>query len=366
MKKNLFIAFVAMLMVCVMLVCCVSCGKSNNDTNNNVQQSTTNTENENNPGSENSDQQGNVNDANNDNSTSDNSDSNVDNSGNDNNGTDNEGGNNSSDNGGNDTVDDGFVADPNASTVVGYGIYVYDANSASPYSAGQVIKGTLTTLEDGRQIYTFGNFEAMYLIGPVQKGRYNTWDLDVVYSDNLVYWSENLNERNNGTFYANMTAYYVNTSGNNNLVYCTGDVYLQDNEYYLIVNSGCNTFRIGETESTQEIIVNVNNIEVSVFTYISLDTTMFDGIHDEFTFEFCNSVGSVMYSETYSANNLPDLLNWTSDIDHVIVYKKTNGVVKFENTITRAVVLNVNEGFLVDTVINNVGYCHKIAWIIEN
>lgn len=364
MKRNLFIAFVAMLMVCVMLVCCVSCGKSNNDTNNNVHQSTTNTENENNPGSENSNQQGNVNDANNDNST-DNSGSNVDNSGNDNNGTDNEGGNNSSDNGGNGTVDDGFVADPNASTVVGFGIYVYDANSASPYSAGQVIKGTLTTLEDGRQIYTFGNFESMYLVGPIQEGRYQTWDLDVVYSDNLVYWSECLNERNDGTFYANMTAYYVNTSGKD-LVYCTGDVYLQNDEYYLIVNGGSKTFRMSEAESVQNITVHVNDVDVSVFTYISLDTEMFDGIHDEFTFEFCNSVGSVMYAETYSATNLPDFLNWTSDIDHVIVYGKANGSVKFEHTIARSDVLNVNDGLNVDTVINNVGYCHKIAWIIEN
>ena len=365
MKRNLFIALVAMLMVCVMLVCCVSCGKSNNDTNNNVQQSTTNTENENNPGSENSDQQGNVNDANNDNSTSDNSGSNVDNSGNDNNGTDNEGGNNSSDNGGNGTVDDGFVADPNASTVVGFGIYVYDANSASPYSAGQVIKGTLTTLEDGRQIYTFGNFESMYLVGPIQEGRYKTWDLDVVYSDNLVYWDELLDERNDGTFFAVMNAYYVNTSGKD-LVYCTGDVYLQNDEYYLIVNDGSNTFRIGEAESNKNITVRVNDVDVLISTYISLDTEMFDGIHDEFTFDFCNSAGSVMYSETYSANNLPDFLTWETEIDRVVVYRKYNGDVKFKTTITRATVLNVNDGLNVDTVINNVGYCHKIAWIIEN
>ena len=382
-KKNLIIAIAAIVVVClVVVICCVCIGKSNPDTNTpNTEQTTTNTET--NPGNENSDHNDNddiINDSdvNDDvvkdesNNTDNNGSENVeDNTSNDNNTdsendsstsepSDNENNNNENTDNADDNTDTPPYAEP---TVIGFALYVCEANNALPYSNGQRVDGVLTTLEDGRTIYTFGDYESIYIADLVKN---TVWSMSCECSDNLVYGRGVLNKRNNGTYYSVMTAYYVNTTGKA-LVYYTASIYRHHDDYYLIANTTRYDFiDNGKVFPDDDIIVAFDGMTVDVSTYIILDNEMYDGLYDGFTITFYDEANNVVGSETYTNNNLPDEIVWKSEAYSAFIthyYKGNEGIAIYKH---RRDIAKSNRGYDWNTVIDGVGYHHHISWILEN
>jgi hypothetical protein len=389
-KKNLIIAIASIVAVClVVVICCVCLGKSNPDTN--TEQTTTNTET--NPGNENSDHNDNddiINDSDVDDDESNNTDNNgsenvednasndnntdsenvEDNTSNDNNTdsendsstsepSDNENNNNENDNA-DDNTDTPQDAEP---TVIGFALYVCEANSSLPYSNGQRVNGVLQTIEDGRTIYTFGDYEAVYIADIVQN---KVWSMKCEYSDNLVYCSGFLNKRNDGTYYAAMAPYYVNTTGNA-LVYYTASIYRHNNDYYLIADTTRYDFvKNKKVYPDNDIVVNLNGMEVDVYTYITLDTEMYNGLYDGFTITFYDEANNVVGSETYTNNNLPDEIVWKSEAYTASITHYYNGNEDITIYKNRRDIAKSNRGYDWNTVIDGVSYHHHISWILEN
>ncbi len=381
-KKNLIIAIAAIVAVClVVVICCVCIGKSNPDTNTpNTEQTTTNTET--NPGNENSDHNDNddiINDSDVDDDESNNTDNNgsenvEDNTSNDNNTdsendsstsepSDNENNNNeTTDNTGDNTDNPDNIpyAEP---TVIGFALYVCEANKALPYSNGQRVDGVLQTIEDGRTIYTFGNYESIYIADLVKN---KVWSMSCECSDNLVYGSGVLNKRNNGTYYSIMTSYYVNTTGKA-LVYYTASIYRHRDDYYLIANTTRHDFVDNEQVfPDDDIVVTFDGMTVDVYTYIILDNEMYDGLYDSFTITFYDEANNVVGSETYTNNNLPDEIVWKAEAYTAFIthyYKGNEGITIYKH---RRDIATSNRGYDWNTVIDGVGYHHHISWILEN
>ena len=403
-KKNLIIAIAAIVAVClVVVICCVCIGKSNPDTNNpNNEQTTINTET--NPGSENSDHN-NDNDIIDDSNVNDNVNDNVNN--NESNNTDNNGSENVEDNTSNenntDSENDSSMSEPSDNenntdsendsstsepsdnennnnendnaddntdtpqdaepTVIGFALYVCEANSSLPYSNGQRVNGVLQTIEDGRTIYTFGDYEVIYISDIVQD---KVWSMKCEYSDNLVYCRGFLNKRNNGTYYAAMVSYYVNTTGNA-LVYYTASIYRHRDDYYLIANTTCYDFVNNEQVfPDDDIVVTFDGMTVDVYTYIILDNEMYDGLYDSFTITFYDEASNVVGSETYTNNNLPDEIVWKSEAYTASITHYYNGNEDITIYKNRRDIAKSNRGYDWNTVIDGVSYHHHISWILEN
>ena len=380
-KKNLIIAIAAIVAVClVVVICCVCIGKSNPDTNTpNTEQTTTNTET--NPGNENSDHNDNddiINDSDVDddvvNDESNNTDTNgsenvEDNTSNYNNTVSENDSSTSepSDNENNDNTDDNTdnpdtipYAEP---TVIGFALYVCEVNNTLPYSNGQRVDGVLQTIEDGRTIYTFGDYESIYISDLVKT---TVWSMSCECSDNLVYGSGVLNKRNNGSYYAGMTSYYVNTTGKA-LVYYTASIYRHRDDYYLIANTTRYNF-VDEEQvfPDDDIVVTFDGMTVDVYTYIILDNEMYDGLYDSFTITFYDEANNVVGSETYTNNNLPDEIVWKSEAYTAFIthyYKGNEGITIYKH---RRDIATSNRGYDWNTVIDGVGYHHHISWILEN
>lgn len=376
-KRNLIIAIAAIIAVClVVVICCVCIGKSNPDTNTpNTEQTTTNTEI--NPGSENSDHNDNddiIDDSNVNDNVNNNESDNTDNNGSENVEDDTSNDNNT------DVENDSSTSEPSDETendnndetantpyaepaVVGFALYVCEANSSLPYSNGQKIEGVLTTLEDGRNIYVFGDYEVIY-ISDIVKGK--VWSMNCEHSDNLVYCSGALTKRNNGTYYAGMSAYYVNTTGKA-LVYYTASVYRHNDNYYLVANTHRYNFVDDESVvSPDEIIVQFDGLEVDVYTYITLDTEMYDGLYDGFTITFYDDAEKVVGSETYTNDNLPDEITWKLEAYTASITHYYEGEAKFVTYKTKRAIESSNKGYDWNTVVDGIGYHHHISWILEN
>ena len=369
-KKNLFIAVLAMLMVCVMMFVCVSCGKSDVDTNNNtnIEQTTPDIENENNPGSENSNQNGGS--VENEESTTPDNSGDVDNSDNTDNGSENTGDDNSSDDNNVNNPDNN--EDVNDDTdgnnkLVGIGLYVCANDATFPYYHGQKINGVINTLDDGTTMYQFGKFESIYVVDANKIGRYNNyWDLNCMYSSKFVYCKDILQERKNGTFFSGVTATYANMSGQD-LTYYIGKIYQSNNGCYLVVNSEPNVFKKDTYVILDEpVYVKAGDVDVAVEISITLDTQMLDGIQNEIEFVFYDMYGNVVSTKSYNVRTIPNEIVWQDNYDKVIISEKYNGTTSFTITETRGDLVYVNMGYDWNTVINNVGYHHHISWILEN
>jgi hypothetical protein len=365
-----------------MVICLVCLGKSNPGTNtSNTEQTTTNTET--NPGSENSDHNndnniiddsnvnGNVNnnesdntdngsESANDNTTSNDNNTDIENDPSTSEPSDNENNNNEN----TDNTDNNTDTPPYAeATVIGFALYVCEANSSLPYSNGQKIDGILTTLEDGRTIYAFGNYEVIYISDIVQG---KVWLMNCEHSDNLVYCSGSLTKRNNGTYCAGMSAYYVNTTGKA-LVYYTASVYRHNDSYYLVANTQRYNFVDDKSVvSPNEIVVQFDGMTVDVYTYITLDTEMYDGLYDSFTITFYDEAKNVVGSETYTNNNLPDEIVWKSEAYTAYITHYYNGNEGITIYKSRRDIAKSNKGYDWNTVIDGVCYHHHISWILEN
>lgn len=384
MKKNLIIAAIAAIVtVCFVVVICLCIGKSNPGTNTpNTEQTTTNTD-ETNPGSENSDHNndnniiddsnvnGNVNnnesdntdngsESANDNTTSNDNNTDVENDPSTSEPSDNENNNNEN----TDNTDNNTDTPPYAeATVIGFALYVCEANKSLPYSNGQKVDGVLQTIEDGRTIYTFGDYESIYIADLVKT---KVWSMSCECSDNLVYGRGVLNKRNNGTYYSIMTSNYVNTTGKA-LVYYTASIYRHRDDYYLIANTTRHDFLDNkQVFPDDDIVVTFDGMTVDVYTYITLDTEMYDGLYDSFTITFYDEAKNVVGSETYTNNNLPDEIVWKSEAYTAYIthyYKGNEGITIYKS---RRDIEKSNKGYDWNTVIDGVGYHHHIAWILEN
>lgn len=372
MKRNFWIAFVAMMLMMVVVFGCVGCSNNNStqNDNSNVEQTTPDINNNEPNGSENSDQNNGSNDVennvNNGNETTEpdvngdvNNGTNDDNNGN----TDNNTGNN--DNSDNGSTGDDSNTDNNFPTdnLVGLGIYVFPSNETPNYRHGDVIKGVETTLNDGTVMYMFGQFQSLYFIDAIFDDAYDVWGINCRYSSNLVYCGYKLTQRTDGTFYSYMDASYVDTTGRE-LSYYVGRIYEANGQYAMVVDGTQETFSAGMTTVAETVTFYAGEALVEMEVYIALDVEMFDGLYNAYEFVFYNSSGTVVNTVSFDINNIPSELVWEDNYFRADVRYKYNGETLFEKEI-RSNSVYLGQEFVCDTVINGVGYHHNIAWVVD-
>lgn len=370
MKRNFWLAFVAMMLAMVMVFGLVGCSTNNStqNDNSNVEQTTPDVNNNEPNGSENSDQNNGSNDVeNNVNNGNENTEPDVnddvntgtndDNNGNSDNDT------NNGDNGS--TGDDSNTNDNNFSTdnLVGLGIYVCPSNETFSYSNGAVIKGVETTLNDGTVMYTFGQFQSMYFIGATFDDAYDVWEVDCRYSSNLVYCGNRLAQRTDGTFSSYMEATYVDMTGRT-LSYYLGRIYEDNNQYYLVVDNKKEEFRTDWTTIAETVTFYAGDVLVEMEVYFAFDVELFDGLYDSYEFIFYNSSGTVVNTVEFDINNIPSELAWEENYFRADVKYKYHGETLFETEI-RSNSVYLGQDFVCDTVINGIGYHHNISWVVN-
>ena len=373
MKRNFWIAFVAMMLMMVMVFGCVGCSNNNStqNDNSNVEQTTPDINNNEPNGSENSDQNNGSNDVennvNNGNETTEpdvngdvNNGTNDDNNGN----TDNNTGNNDNSDSGS-TGDDSNTNNDNFSTdnLVGLGLYVFPTNETPIYSDGAVIKGVEATLNDGTVMFTFGQFQAMYFINASFDEEFDGWTMDTRYSSNLVYCGKRLAQRPNGTFSSYMEATYVDMTGRD-LSYYIGRIYEDNNQYFLMVDATQEDFMPGMTTIAETVNFYANDVLVEMEVYFAMDVEMFDGLYNAYEFIFYNSSGTVVNTVKFDVNSIPSELVWENNYFRAEIQYKYNNEVLFEKEIMSNDVY-FSSGFVCDTVIDGIGYHHNIPWVMN-
>lgn len=380
MKRNFWLAFVAMMLAMVMVFGLVGCSTNNStpNDNSNVEQTTPDVNNNEPNGSENSDQNNGSNDVeNNVNNGNENTEPDVngdvnngtndDNNGDSDNDTNNGDSENGTNNGDNGSTGDDSNTNNNVSTnnFVGIGIYVCSTNEVFPYANNAKINGELTTLVDGTEMYTFGDFQALYVIEAYRSKPYDLWALRYASTSNIVYCSGVLNEHNDGTFFACLGGTYVDISSQD-LCYYFGRIYNDNGNYYLIVDNNKNSIAAGDYTMSEYVNVLVGDTIVEVEVYFSFQNEMFDGIYDSYEFVFYNSAGTVVDTFEYSVRNLPKQIVWKSEYEDVTINQKYNGETLLSTDIRGALIVSeIVDGFVCNTILDGIGYCYTVSWVVN-
>ena len=396
-KKTVIIALATVVAICVIVAICLLCTQTSRSEHGTSDNKETIVNTETNPGNENSDHEDddssvtdNSNDTDDsndlDNGTENNDDdknvsdeetneniaddvvNNTTGSNDDNDETDSEEDNNTSNGDGNDNPMNPYESP----VVIGFGLYVCESGNALPYTNGQIINGVETVLKDGRTIYNFGNYEAMYIASiekgeitsGLGKGKYFTMNSD--FSDNLVECYGNITRYSDGTYSGSMSAYYINTT-TKELVYYTAPIYRCNDDVYLVVNNNAKPFKNNEhIVSSETVYACVEDVKINIYTYFVLGTEMYNDLYNGFEIVFYDFNKQIVGSSIYTNNNLPNEIVWSAEAYTAEINLQYDGETLLTITRNRRNIEKSNKGYDWDTVIDGVCYHHHISWILEN
>ena len=316
-KKTVIIALATIVAICVIVAICLLCTQTSRSENGTSDNKETIVNTETNPGNESSDHEDddssvtdnnkdtddsnkldngtenneddkNVSDEENNENIADDVVNNTTGSNDDNDATDSEEDKNTSNGDGNDNPINPYESP----VVIGFGLYVCEVDNTLPYTNGQIINGVETVLKDGRTIYSFGNYETMYIASiekgeitsGLGKGKYFTMNSD--FSDNLVECYGNITRYSDGTYSGSMSAYYVNTTAKE-LVYYTAPIYRCNDDVYLVVNNNAKPFKNNEhIVSSETVYACVEDVKINIYTYFVLMTEMYNDLYNGFEIVF--------------------------------------------------------------------------------
>lgn len=396
-KKTVIIALATIVAICVIVAICLLCTQTSRSENGTSDNKETIVNTETNPGNESSDHEDddssvtdnnkdtddsnkldngtenneddkNVSDEENNENIADDVVNNTTGSNDDNDATDSEEDKNTSNGDGNDNPINPYESP----VVIGFGLYVCEVDNTLPYTNGQIINGVETVLKDGRTIYSFGNYETMYIASiekgeitsGLGKGKYFTMNSD--FSDNLVECYGNITRYSDGTYSGSMSAYYVNTTAKE-LVYYTAPIYRCNDDVYLVVNNNAKPFKNNEhIVSSETVYACVEDVKINIYTYFVLMTEMYNDLYNGFEIVFYDFNKQIVGSSIYTNNNLPNEIVWSAEAYTAEINLQYDGETLLTITRNRRNIEKSNKGYDWDTVIDGVCYHHHISWILEN